>query len=66
MAKRYAAGDVAIREISRDSIAGHMAGVDRVRQAMGIDWMTQKELAQAIPPVYSEYLGKQLMAVLSL
>lgn len=28
--------------------------------AMGIDWMTSKELSQAIPPVYTMYLGKQL------
>lgn len=31
--------------------------------AMGIDWpMTRKEIAQAIPPAYTEFLGKQLMA----
>ena len=30
--------------------------------AMAIDWMqTQKELTEAIPPAYSEYLGKYLM-----
>jgi DNA (cytosine-5)-methyltransferase 1 len=28
---------------------------------MGIDWMRRKELAQAIPPAYTEYIGKQLM-----
>lgn len=32
--------------------------------AMGIDWMTRKELAQAIPPAYTEFIGKQLMAFL--
>ena len=31
------------------------------RQAMGIDWMTLAELCQAIPPVYSEFLGRQVM-----
>ena len=31
------------------------------RLAMGIDWMTRKELTQAIPPAYTEYIGKYLM-----
>ncbi len=33
-------------------------------QAMGIDWMTNQELAQAIPPAYSQYLGRQIIACL--
>jgi len=32
--------------------------------AMGIDWMTRKELAQAIPPEYTEFIGRQLMDAL--
>ena len=28
------------------------------RKAMGIDWMTGQELSEAIPPVYSEFIGK--------
>ena len=27
----------------------------------GIDWMTREELAEAIPPKYTEFLGKQLI-----
>jgi len=29
--------------------------------AMGIDWMTKNELNEAIPPAYTEHIGKQLM-----
>jgi DNA (cytosine-5)-methyltransferase 1 len=32
--------------------------------AMGIDWMQMLELNQAIPPAYSEFLGKSLMRVM--
>ncbi len=27
----------------------------------GIDWMTRAELAEAIPPVYTEFIGKQII-----
>ncbi len=33
-------------------------------EAMGIDWMSAPELAQAIPPAYTKFLGEQLMQAL--
>lgn len=31
------------------------------QEAMGIDWMTVKELTEAIPPRYTHYIGEALM-----
>ncbi len=35
------------------------------RAAMGIDWMTRKELSQAIPPAFSEFIGRAALAYLA-
>ena len=32
--------------------------------AMGIDWMSWRELTQAIPPAYTEHIGRQLLAAM--
>jgi DNA (cytosine-5)-methyltransferase 1 len=29
---------------------------------MGIDWMTNDEMAEAVPPAYTEHIGQQLFA----
>jgi len=34
------------------------------RCAMMIDWMNRRELSQAIPPAYTEYIGRQLLNAL--
>jgi len=36
-------------------------GIDDRRKAMGIEWMNASELSQAIPPAYTEYIGKWLI-----
>jgi DNA (cytosine-5)-methyltransferase 1 len=46
-------------------VAGHFAGQDEAKAAMGIDWMTRDELAQAIPPAYTFWVGSQLLAYLT-
>ena len=39
--------------------------IEEAREAMGIDWMIWGELVEAIPPAYTEYIGKQLMKELT-
>lgn len=44
---------------------GHLGDKSGSQRAMGIDWMeTQKEIANAIPPAYTEWIGKQLLSLL--
>jgi DNA (cytosine-5)-methyltransferase 1 len=39
-------------------------GLEVGQAAMGIDWMNKSELGDAIPPAYTEWLGRQLLDVL--
>jgi DNA (cytosine-5)-methyltransferase 1 len=50
-----------VRDGSIITPVGHFSGVAYAQRVMGIDWMGQKDLAQAIPPAFSEYLGQYLM-----
>jgi DNA (cytosine-5)-methyltransferase 1 len=44
------------------SISGHIAPVAKAREVMGIDWTNREELAEAIPPAYTKFIGSQLFA----
>ncbi len=43
---------------------GGNCSVAAARDAMGIDWMTKNELNEAIPPIYTTHIGKQLLSYL--
>jgi DNA (cytosine-5)-methyltransferase 1 len=44
---------------------GGNCSIAAARDAMGISWMTKKEINEAIPPAYTEFIGKQLLAHLN-
>jgi DNA (cytosine-5)-methyltransferase 1 len=47
-----------------DRRGGPGVRVERWRKAMGIDWMTRDEIAQAVPPAYAEFIGGWAMRYL--
>lgn len=42
-------------------VYGNAGGREHWPAAMGIDWMTNKEMCEAIPPFYTEHIGRQLL-----
>lgn len=40
--------------------------IEEARAAMGIDWMEWSEIREAIPPAYTELIGRQLIAAVAL
>lgn len=34
---------------------------EREQKARGIGWMTRKEMTQAVPPVYTQFIGEHLV-----
>jgi DNA (cytosine-5)-methyltransferase 1 len=47
-------------------IVGHFSGVALAKKIMDIDWMVRDELREAIPPAYSEYVGRVALAHIAL
>lgn len=43
---------------------GNFSSVEIIRADMGVEWMNRQEIAQCIPPSYTQYLGTQLKASL--
>lgn len=46
------------------SVAGHHPNKEVAQFAMQIDWMSRNELAQAVPPAYTEFVGRRLIDLL--
>lgn len=40
---------------------GRNISVREMREAMQIDWMNRDELSQAIPPAYTEFIGRKIL-----
>ncbi|RYD56969.1 MAG: DNA cytosine methyltransferase [Sphingobacteriales bacterium] len=46
-------------------MVGHFSGVAMAQETTGLTWLGQYELAQCIPPQYTQHLGKQIIEYLS-
>lgn len=42
-------------------IVGNFSGVEKAKEAMGIDWMTRDGLRESIPPAYTKFIGEQIL-----
>ena len=44
---------------------GRNITVAEQREAMGIDWMSRRELTQAIPPAYTKWIGERIITLVT-
>lgn len=49
------------RKNSKGQWRGRQASPAEAKEAMQIDWMKHHEITQAIPPAYTEFLGRQIL-----
>lgn len=52
---------IRLNEWGAESGLGHHRGWRVAAAAMDIDWMRASDLSQAIPPAYTEFIGRQLL-----
>lgn len=45
-------------------VVGNFSGVDRAREIMAMPWANRDGLREAIPPAYTEFIGRQMTAYL--
>jgi DNA (cytosine-5)-methyltransferase 1 len=45
-------------------VYGNAGGREHWPAAMGIDWMTPKEMTEAVPPAYTQFIGAQILDLL--
>jgi len=55
---------VGIRKAPGGGVSRKPRNLAHAREVMGIDWMTRRELSEAIPPAYTEWIGWQLLTAL--
>ena len=51
-----------VKEGDQITPVGHFSNIPYARKEMDIDWMTGAEMTQAIPPAYTHFIGRQLIA----
>ena len=47
-----------------DRRGGYIPHTDVIKRLLGIDWMTKHEMSQSIPPVFTEWVGGQIIEYL--
>jgi len=47
------------------TVTGSVSPIAKAKDAMGIHWMNRSELVQAIPPAYTQWIGSQMLELLS-